>query len=574
MTGSDALMAGRRGLIMGVANHRSIAWGIAKTLSEHGAEFAFTYQDETILKRVRPLAESVGSDIVLPCDVSDQRSIAAVFAALEERWGALEFLVHAIAYSDKEELKGKYLDTSRENFVRTMGISCYSFTAVANLAAALMKDGGSLVTLTYSGSERVMPQYNVMGVAKAALEASVRYLASDLGPDGIRVNAISAGPMRTLAGSAISSARYIYKWSQDNAPLRRSLTPEEVGDAALYLLSDMSSAVTGEVHYVDCGYHIVGMKAIGTVQAREPAAVPREAEPIAAAGDSDIADAAPPRPAAATEDATIDQARTAYDQVVAQARTAYDAVVRHASQAYDDVVKQVPHEGVTGRARNAYDELLHHARKAYDEAVRQARMAGESAIDRIRAIVEAPEVVQTFEVVNRKSSYSYEDLLQCAHGELFGPRNARLPLPPMLMFDRIVAINDDGGRYEKGEIVAELDVTPELWFFDCHFESDPVMPGCLGLDALWQLLGFYLGWLGCPGRGRALGVGEVKLTGQVLPAGKLVSYRVDVKRIIQRKLVLGVADAFMDLDGEPIYEVKGLRVGLFTSAHDFQRNTP
>ncbi|MEE8203770.1 MAG: 3-hydroxyacyl-[acyl-carrier-protein] dehydratase FabA [Alphaproteobacteria bacterium] len=201
-------------------------------------------------------------------------------------------------------------------------------------------------------------------------------------------------------------------------------------------------------------------------------------------------------------------------------------------------------------------------------------MAGESAIDRIRAIVEAPEVVQTFEVVNRKSSYSYEDLLQCAHGELFGPRNARLPLPPMLMFDRIVAINDDGGRYEKGEIVAELDVTPELWFFDCHFESDPVMPGCLGLDALWQLLGFYLGWLGCPGRGRALGVGEVKLTGQVLPAGKLVSYRVDVKRIIQRKLVLGVADAFMDLDGEPIYEVKGLRVGLFTSAHDFQRNTP
>ncbi|MCH7932089.1 MAG: SDR family oxidoreductase, partial [Proteobacteria bacterium] len=221
MGDSVALMAGKRGLVMGVANKRSIAWGVASALGRHGAELAFTYQDETILKRVRPLAASLGSDIVLPCDVSDQDSIDAVFAALVERWGDLDFVVHAIAYSDREELDGKYLDTTRDNFARTLDISCYSFTAVAKAAAPLMNNGGSLVTLTYAGSGRVMPNYNVMGVAKAALEASVRYLAVDLGGEGVRVNALSAGPMRTLAGSAISSARYIYNWSQQNSPLRR-----------------------------------------------------------------------------------------------------------------------------------------------------------------------------------------------------------------------------------------------------------------------------------------------------------------------------------------------------------------
>ena len=564
MGDSVALMAGKRGLVMGVANKRSIAWGVASALGRHGAELAFTYQDETILKRVRPLAASLGSDIVLPCDVSDQGSIDAVFAALVERWGDLDFVVHAIAYSDREELDGKYLDTTRDNFARTLDISCYSFTAVAKAAAPLMNNGGSLVTLTYAGSGRVMPHYNVMGVAKAALEASVRYLAVDLGGDGVRVNALSAGPMRTLAGSAISSARYIYKWSQQNAPLRRSLELEEVGDAALYLLSDLASAVTGEVHYVDGGYHIVGMKAVDPKPAEPRVEQPRPAvEAPAAARDGE--------PGAPASGEAIDPARRMYDETVEHARAAYDEVVRRARNAYDEVVKHAPYEGAAGRARGAYDELVTHVLGAYDEAVRQARSAGESAIDRIRAIVGAPEVAPTFRVANRKSSYKFEELLQCAHGELFGPRNARLPLPPMLMFDRIVGVNDDGGKYGKGEIVAELEIKPHLWFFDCHFESDPVMPGCLGLDALWQLLGFHLGWLGCAGRGRALGVGEVKLTGQVLPSGKLMRYHVDLKRVIQRRLVLGIADAVIELDGERIYEANNLRVGLFAADDEGER---
>jgi len=255
-------MAGRRGLIMGVANNHSIAWGIARMLAAHGAELAFTYQDEPLLKRVRPLAESVGDDpILLPCDVSSDNAIGAVFDSLADRWGSLDFVVHAVAYSDKEELKGQYLDTSRANFAQTLDISCYSFTAVAQRAAKLMSQGGSLVTLTYGGAERVMPNYNVMGVAKAALEASVRYLASDLGGRGVRVNAISAGPMRTLAGAAIGSARFVYKWQGENAPLRRNVTLDDIGGAGLYLLSDLSAGVTGEVMYVDSGYHIIGMAA-------------------------------------------------------------------------------------------------------------------------------------------------------------------------------------------------------------------------------------------------------------------------------------------------------------------------
>ena len=255
-------MAGRRGLIMGVANDHSIAWGIASTLAAHGADLAFTYQDEPLLKRVRPLAESVGDDpILMPCDVTRDDAIAAVFDTLEDRWGSLDFVVHAVAFSDKEELKGQYLDTSRANFARTLDISCYSFTAVAQRAAKLMGEGGSLVTLTYGGAERVMPNYNVMGVAKAALEASVRYLASDLGRRGIRVNAISAGPMRTLAGAAVGSARFVYKWQGENAPLRRNTTLADVGGAGLYLLSNLSAGVTGEVMYVDGGYHVIGMAA-------------------------------------------------------------------------------------------------------------------------------------------------------------------------------------------------------------------------------------------------------------------------------------------------------------------------
>lgn len=260
MTVPTGLMAGKKGLIMGVANDRSLAWGIAQAASQHGAELAFTYQGEALEKRVRPLAEGIGSSLVLPCDVTDDSSIDAVFAALEQKWGKLDFLLHAIAFSDKEELKGKYVDTSFDNFQRTMNISCFSFTALAKRAAPLMKDGGSLLTLTYYGAERVMPHYNVMGVAKAALEASVRYLAMDLGENNIRVNALSAGPVKTLAASGIGDFRYILKWNQYNSPLKRNVTLEDVGGAGLYLLSDLSSGVTGETHHVDSGYHVVGMK--------------------------------------------------------------------------------------------------------------------------------------------------------------------------------------------------------------------------------------------------------------------------------------------------------------------------
>jgi enoyl-[acyl-carrier protein] reductase I len=259
MTETQKIMAGKRGIIMGVANERSIAWGIASKLQSQGAELAFTYQGDALLKRVRPLAESIGSDIILPCDVTDDASIDAVFDTLEERWGKLDFLVHAIAYADKGELKGKYLNTSRDNFARSLDISCYSFTAVAQRAVPLMKDGGTMVTLTYYGAERVMPHYNVMGVAKAALEASVRYLAADLGDRKIRVNAISAGPIKTLAASGIGDFRYILKWNEYNSPLRRNVSLDHVGGAALYLLSDLSGGVTGEVHHVDSGYHVVGM---------------------------------------------------------------------------------------------------------------------------------------------------------------------------------------------------------------------------------------------------------------------------------------------------------------------------
>ena len=254
------LMAGKRGLVMGVANDRSLAWGIARSAAEHGAELAFTYQGEALAKRVGPLAESVGSNVLLPCDVSDDVALDSVFADIQSRWGGLDFVVHAIAFSDKEELKGRYVDTSAENFSQTMQISCYSFTAVCRRAASLMKNGGSLLTLSYYGAERVIPHYNVMGVAKAALEASVRYIAADLGGEGIRVNAISAGPIKTLAASGVGDFRYILKWNELNSPLQRNVTIEDVGGAALYLLSDLSSGVTGEVHHVDAGYHVVGMK--------------------------------------------------------------------------------------------------------------------------------------------------------------------------------------------------------------------------------------------------------------------------------------------------------------------------
>ena len=256
------LMNKKKGLIMGVANERSIAWSIAKTAHEHGAELAFTYQGDALLKRVAPLADSISSNILLPCDVNQDASIDNVFSELSEAWGTIDFVVHAIAYSDRDELKGKYVDTSKHNFSQTMLISCYSFTAVCNRAQKLMTNGGSLITLTYAGSERVMPHYNVMGVAKAGLEASVKYLAEDLGPKNIRVNALSPGPMKTLAASGVGDFRYILKWNQYNSPLRRNVTNEDVGGAGLYFLSDLSTGVTGEIHHIDCGYNIVGMKAV------------------------------------------------------------------------------------------------------------------------------------------------------------------------------------------------------------------------------------------------------------------------------------------------------------------------
>ncbi len=253
------LMAGKRGLIMGVANDHSIAWGIAQMLAGQGAELAFTYQGDAQAKRLKPLAASIGASIILPADVENDDQIDSVFAALEKQWGSIDFLVHAIAFSDREELKGRYVDTTRQNFLKTLDISCYSFTAVARRAAAMMNKGGAMVTLTYLGAQRVMPNYNVMGVAKAALEASVRYLAADLGQDDIRVNAISAGPMRTLAGSAVGDARMVFKWNKSHAPLKRSVELNHVGGAALYLLSGLSGGVTGEVHFVDAGFNVVGM---------------------------------------------------------------------------------------------------------------------------------------------------------------------------------------------------------------------------------------------------------------------------------------------------------------------------
>jgi len=260
------LMKGKRGLIMGVANDHSIAWGIAKALADEGAELAFTYQGEAFGRRVKPLAKSVGSDEVYPCDVEDTGSVGAVFEGLKRRWGELDFLVHAVAFSDRSELKGNYADTSRENFIRTMVISCFSFTEAARQAATLMKDGGAMLTLTYAGSVRVMPNYNVMGIAKAALEASVRYLAADYGDQNIRVNAVSAGPVRTLAGAGISDARLMFNYQRDNSLLGRSVTIEDVGGAAVYLLSDLSKAVTGEIHYVDAGYNIASMPRLETLK--------------------------------------------------------------------------------------------------------------------------------------------------------------------------------------------------------------------------------------------------------------------------------------------------------------------
>ena len=259
MMSMTGIMNGKRGLIMGVANNHSIAWGIAQMLAGAGAELAFTYQGEALGKRVKPLAAELGSDFVIPCDVEDIASVDATIAAIRDGWGGLDFVVPAIGFSDKTKLKGRYADTSRENFSRTMVISCFSFTEIAKRAADLMTDGGAMLTLTYGGSVRVMPNYNVMGVAKAALEASVRYLAGDYGPQGIRVNAISAGPIRTLAGAGISDARAMLSWQQKNAPLRRTVTIEDVGNSALYLLSDMASGVTGEIHYVDAGYNITSM---------------------------------------------------------------------------------------------------------------------------------------------------------------------------------------------------------------------------------------------------------------------------------------------------------------------------
>ena len=258
----NTIMAGKRGLIMGLANDKSIAWGIAKACADAGAELAFSYQGDALKKRVDPLAAQLGSNIVLPCDVSDAASMDALFASLKETWGNLDFVVHAIGFSDKNELRGRYVDTSRDNFAMTMDISVYSFTAIMQRAEKLMSPGGSALTLTYYGAEQVMPHYNVMGVAKAALEASVKYLAEDLGKDGIRVNAISAGPIKTLAASGIGDFRYIMKWNEYNSPLRRNVTIDDVGKSALYLLSDLASGTTGENLHVDAGYHVVGMKAV------------------------------------------------------------------------------------------------------------------------------------------------------------------------------------------------------------------------------------------------------------------------------------------------------------------------
>lgn len=257
----SGLMAGKRGLIMGLANDRSLAWGIARQLREQGADLAFSYQGEAIEKRVRPLAAELGSDLLIDCDVSDMTKLDTTFARLRETWDGLDFVVHAIGFSDKNELRGKYVETSLDNFLLTMNISVYSFVAVAQRARMMMRPGGSLLTLSYYGAEKVIPHYNVMGVAKSALETSVKYLAADLGPDGIRVNAISAGPIKTLAASGIGDFRYIMKWNEYNAPLRRNVTIEDVGGAGLYLLSNLSSGVTGEIHHVDAGYNVVGMKA-------------------------------------------------------------------------------------------------------------------------------------------------------------------------------------------------------------------------------------------------------------------------------------------------------------------------
>lgn len=265
MDSQNSFLKGKRGLIMGVANDRSIAWGIAKAASDAGAELAFTYQGEALEKRVKPLAESIGSKIMLPCDVTDDASVDAAFKAIEKEWGQIDFVVHAIAFSDKNELDGLYLNTTRANFTKTMDISVYSFTSVAQRAVPLMKEGGSLLTLTYYGAERVMPHYNVMGVAKAALEASVRYLAADLGEKNIRVNAISAGPIKTLAASGIGDFRFILRWNELNAPLKRNVTIEDVGRSGLFLLSDLGSGVTGEVMHVDAGYHTVGMLSVDNV---------------------------------------------------------------------------------------------------------------------------------------------------------------------------------------------------------------------------------------------------------------------------------------------------------------------
>ena len=256
----STLLAGKRGLVLGVANNRSIAWGIAKAAHDAGAELAFTYQGESLEKRVRPLAAELGAMVVGHCDVTEPATIDAVFSEIEKTWGQIDFVIHCIAFSDKDELTGRYVDTSADNFSRSMLISCYSFTAIAQRAEKLMKDGGSMLTLTYYGAEKWMPHYNVMGVAKAALEASVRYLAADLGPKNIRINAISAGPIKTLAASGIGDFRYILKWNEYNAPLRRTVTIEEVGDTAVYLVSDMGRGMTGEILHVDAGYHVVGMK--------------------------------------------------------------------------------------------------------------------------------------------------------------------------------------------------------------------------------------------------------------------------------------------------------------------------
>jgi len=263
------LMKGKRGLVMGVANHNSIAWGAAKALANQGAEVALTYQGEAFGKRVKPLADELGTGLVIPCDVEDIASVDAVFETLKSHWGKIDFVVHAIAFSDKNELKGLYADTTRENFSRTMVISCFSFTEIAKRASAIMNEGGSLLTLTYGGATRVMPNYNVMGVAKAALEASVRYLAADFGPRNIRVNAVSAGPVRTLAGAGVSDARLMFSYQRRNAPMRRNVTIDEVGGSTLYLLSDLAAGVTGEIHYVDSGYNIMSMPALDELKAQE-----------------------------------------------------------------------------------------------------------------------------------------------------------------------------------------------------------------------------------------------------------------------------------------------------------------